>query len=195
MLRRDALHVEQIARMRHQHVGGIAAVDGDAERAGRIAHVLVAARAQPALAAADPGIGGVELAWRHALRLGARRLHGAGDLVAQGEGQRAVAAHIELLAAAQIEIAVLQVDVGVAYAAMRDAQQHLAALRLGRGRLRGLQRLSVVDERLAVHEAFPPQWQRNLADVAGRIRASTKPASRRSVAPGRPSNCLKAHPA
>ena len=64
--RRDALHVEQIARMRHQHVRGVAAVDGDAERAGRVAHVLVAALAQPALAAADPGVGGVELALRHA---------------------------------------------------------------------------------------------------------------------------------
>ena len=31
--RRDALHVEQVARMRHQHMRGIAAVDGDAERA------------------------------------------------------------------------------------------------------------------------------------------------------------------
>ena len=71
--------------------------------------------------------------------------------MAQGEGQRAVAAHVELLAAAQIEIAVLQVDVGVAHAAVRDAQQHLGAQRLGRGGFRGLQRLAVVDERLAVH--------------------------------------------
>ena len=71
--------------MRHQHVRGIAAVDGDAQRARRIAHMLVAPRAQPAFAAADPGIGGIALALVHALRLGAHRLHRAGDLVAEGE--------------------------------------------------------------------------------------------------------------
>ena len=35
---------------------------------------------------------------------------------------------------------------------------------------RGLQRLSVVDERLAVHEASPPRWGRSLADVAAKTR-------------------------
>ena len=159
-LRRDALHVEQVARMRHQHVRGVAAVHGDAERARRIAQVLVAARAQPALAAADPGIGRVALARLDALGLGARRLDRAGDLVAQREGQRAVAAHVELLAAAQVEVAVLQVEVGVAHAAMGDAQQHLGALRLGRRGLRGLQRLSIVDQRLARCMACSPSGAR-----------------------------------
>ena len=86
-----------------------------------------------------------------ALCLGTGRLDGAGDLVAEGEGQRPVAAHVELLPAAEIEVAVLQVDVGVAHAAVGDAQQHLGALRLRRRGLGGLQRLAVLDQRLAMH--------------------------------------------
>jgi hypothetical protein len=99
-------------------VRGIAAVDRDAEHAGCIAQMLVPARTQPALAAADPGIGGIAFAFRDPLRVGPRRLHGAGDLVAQRERQRAVAAHVQLLAAPQIEIAILQVEVLVAHIAM-----------------------------------------------------------------------------
>src|SRR5215475_7293690 len=110
----NALHVEQVARVWYADVAGIAAIDGNPERLWRIAQMLVAARAQAALAAADPGIGGVELAANHALRVGPDRLHGASDLMAQREGQRPVAAHVELLPTAQIEVAILQVNVGVA---------------------------------------------------------------------------------
>ena len=86
-----------------------------------------------------------------ALRLGTRRLDGAGDLVAERERQLPAGAHVELLAAAEIEVAVLQVHVGVTHAAVGDAEQHLAALGRGRRRLRVLQRLAVVDEGLAMH--------------------------------------------
>ena len=115
--------------MRHHHVRRVAAVDGDAERSRRIAHMLVAPRAQPALAAADPGIGRVLLALGGALGVGSGGFDGPGDLVPEREGQLPAAAHVELLAAAEVEVAVLQVEVGMAHAAMRDAQQHLGALR------------------------------------------------------------------
>ena len=77
------VHVEQIARMRHHHMRGVTAVDGDAERSRRIAHVLVATRAQPAFAAADPRIGRVLLALDGALSVGPGGLHSAGNLMAR----------------------------------------------------------------------------------------------------------------
>ena len=146
------VHVDQIARMRHHHVRGVAAVDGDAERPRRIAHMLVAPRAQPALAAADPGIGRVLLALDGALGVGSGGFHGPGNLVPERERQLPAAAHVELLAAAEVEIAVLQMEVGMAHPAMRDAQQHLGALRCRRGGLGSLQRLGVLDQRLAMHQ-------------------------------------------
>ena len=147
----DALHVEQVAGVRHQDVRGVAAVDRDAERARRVAQMLVAACAHGARAAADPRIDGVAYAGCDALGVGASRLDGAGDLVPKGEGEGAEAAHVELLLAAQGEIAVLQVQIGVAHAAMGDAQQHLAAPGLGRLGLGGLERLAVLDQRLPAH--------------------------------------------
>src|SRR5262245_38544505 len=51
-LRRDALDLEQIARVRHHHVGRIATIDGDAEGTRVIAHVLIAAGAKCAFTAA-----------------------------------------------------------------------------------------------------------------------------------------------
>src|SRR5436305_14955763 len=54
-LRLQVAHVEEVARMRHEHVRGIAAAAIDAERARPRAILLVAALTDRAFAAADPG--------------------------------------------------------------------------------------------------------------------------------------------
>jgi hypothetical protein len=108
--------------MRHQHVGGVTAVDGYAESPRRVADVFVPSCAQPALAAPDPRKGCVALSLVHTLRVGSRGLHGAGDLVPECEGQLPRAAHVQLLPAAKIEVAILQMQVRVADSAVADTQ-------------------------------------------------------------------------
>ena len=55
-LRRQIADVEQIARMRHDHVVGIAAIAEHAEAAHRAAQIVLAAQAGAARAAADPRV-------------------------------------------------------------------------------------------------------------------------------------------
>ena len=78
--------VDQIARMRHQHVRGKTAVDLDAEMAGRRAQILFLRPAGRALPAADPrehreGFSCLDVRFR------ARLLDDARDLVAERERQ------------------------------------------------------------------------------------------------------------
>src|SRR4029077_12558307 len=73
----------------------------------------------------------------------------AGDLVAEREGQGTSLGDVALLVAAEREVAVLHVQVGMAHAAALDPHQHLAAARLGRIDDGLAQRRRVGDERLA----------------------------------------------
>ena len=52
----EVAEIDEIARIRHQDMRGIAAVAIDAQRPRLVAHMLVARGAQAARAAADPGI-------------------------------------------------------------------------------------------------------------------------------------------
>jgi len=121
--------------MRHQHVRGKSAVDGNAEVAVGGAQVFLAGAAGRALAATDPrkhrNLGAGYCVGTDFLGLRPGAFDSAGDLVAERERQRAPGAHVELLAVAEQEIAVLHVQVRMADAAAVDPHEHLAALRRG----------------------------------------------------------------
>src|SRR6185436_1668197 len=142
-----------ILRIGHQHVRGIGAVAVHAEDAApRHAVVVLARLAYGALAAADPGMHQALLPDLHALRFRSQRLDDAERLVAQREGRHAAAVlHVEALAAAQVEVALPDVQIGVAHARARDAHQHFGALRLRRVEDPLLQRLAVLDDLVADH--------------------------------------------
>ncbi len=137
--------------MRDEDVGGEAAIDGDAEMAVRGAQILLAAAARRASAATDPGIDRDAAADGRAVGFVSRGFDHAGDLVSERERQRAVLGDVEPLVAAEQEIAVLQMQVGMAHAAALDAHQHFAAARRGAVDHGLAERLPVGDERLAVH--------------------------------------------
>ena len=136
--------------MGYQHVSGEAAVHGNTEMMMRRAQIFFAGAASRAGPAADPRID------RHAAPNGcplgrfARGLDHAGDLVAERERQRAVLGNVETLVAAQREITVLQMQVGMAYPAAFHTQQHFTAVGHGKIRYRLAERLAVSDERLTV---------------------------------------------
>ena len=96
-------------------MGGKAAVDGDAEEALLDAQVLVAceqSRHWP-----QPIQGKTAAPPISSFGVGSDFIDDAGDLVAEREGQRHAARGVELLAAAEIGIAVLDVQVGMAQTA------------------------------------------------------------------------------
>ena len=130
--------VHQVARVRHHHVGGVAAAGVPAEQPrlrGRLQQFSSPRAQAGAVAAADPGKDRPMVADLDALDVRPDRDHLAGDLVAQGVGQLQVGQR-QLGAAAQVEGAVVDVHVGVADAAVLDAHQHLRALRRRGRRLR-----------------------------------------------------------
>ena len=142
--------------MRHQHMRRITA--GNARRAAELARldaiIFLVAQARRAIAAADPGIGRIAVADFHALHVGADGHDFAFDLVAQRVRQFQIA-HRQLVAAAQIEIAVMDVDVGMADAGMRRLEEDFRALRRGRRRLEFLERASEFHNGLAEHPTSP----------------------------------------
>jgi hypothetical protein len=75
------------------------------------------------------------------------------DLMAQGEGQRHAARGVELLAAAEIRIAVLDVQIGMTEAAAFDADQNFPALRLRRVDDGFAERSVEFHQRLALHHS------------------------------------------
>src|SRR5204862_6215622 len=107
---RQRIVVEQISRIRNQHVGGKSSIERYAEKAVPDAEVLVAVLAVAALAAADPGPHRLLLADQLFLRVGADLADDAGYLVAEGEGQGHAARGIKPFAAAEGGIAVLDVQ-------------------------------------------------------------------------------------
>src|SRR5271170_3754486 len=110
--------------MRYQNVTGEAAVDGDAEMAVLGAQILLAGAAGGASAAADPRIDRHAAADDRAVGRVAGGLDHAGDFVTERKRQRAVFGDVEPLIAAQREIAVLDVQVRMAYAAALHADQN-----------------------------------------------------------------------
>ena len=101
--------------------------------------------------APDPWINRHAMADGHVLGLRAGAFDDSGDLVPEREWQRAACGHVELFVPTQREVAVLQMQVGMAYAATLDAHQHFAAARRGAVHDRLAERLAVGNERLAMH--------------------------------------------
>ena len=151
--RRQRRVVEQVARMRNKNMRGEPAIDRDAEVTMVRAQILFATAARGTDPATDPGIDRDTVA---DLRIGcilACAFDHAGNLVTERERQGPSGADIELFVAAEGEVAVLQMQVGMAYAATLDANQHFAAARLWTVDDRLAKRLPVSDQRLAVHLA------------------------------------------
>ncbi len=133
-------------------MAGKAAVDRDTEKALLDAEIFVAVLAIAALAAADPGEH--RLLFSDQLFWGVRAdfLDDACDLMAERERQRHAARGVEPLAAAEIGIAVLDVEVGMAQPATFDADEHFSALRLRCVDDGFAQRRIEFDQGLAAHQ-------------------------------------------
>ncbi len=135
--------------MRHQHVGGVAALRLNADLARLRAKMFVAAPADRALAAADPWINHIAFADGDAAHI---RPHGcklAFDFMTKRKRKRPAAGKFRASSAAEIEIAFMQVNVGMTDAAMTDANQHFGAFRLGHCDDFFAKRLAVVGKNLA----------------------------------------------
>src|SRR5690349_21457001 len=113
-------------------MGCKAAIDGDTEEALLDAEVLVAVLAIAALAAADPRKYRLLLADQFLRHVGSDVVDDTRDLMAESEGQGHAARGVEALAAAEIGVPVLDMQVGMAQSAALDAHQHFLSLRLGR---------------------------------------------------------------
>ncbi len=155
-LRRQIADVDQIARMRQHQIIGIAAVGEHAEALHGAAEILLAALADRAVAAADPGMRQPAVADLDALRVGPDRHHLADVLVAERHRQlHAAVFEAHALAAAEIEIAVGQMQVAVADAGGQHLQQHLGAGGLGRRIFVALKRLAAGADLEAAHRSSP----------------------------------------
>ena len=148
--------IDQVPRMRRDHMRAVAAIGIDAETARREAHVVLLRQAFLAGAAAEPGEHDAQVADLHALGVGAELGDAADDLVSHRERQHdAAILQRHLLAAADVVVALPDVQVGVADAAMRHLDQHLGALRLRRRQFEFLQRLAILDHGPGAHRRSP----------------------------------------
>jgi len=150
---RNAAQVEQIARIGHFDVSRKPAVDIDAKDARPVTDVLVAASAQTAFAAADPGIHGDIVADQVLCNVVALRDNAPCDFMAKDQREAALRRHVEPAATAEIEIAVLKMQIGMADTTVLDFyEQRVPSGRheFGRGRL---ERFAGGDELFAPHYA------------------------------------------
>jgi len=159
----EPLEVEQIFRMRHRHVIGIAAVAIDAERI-RLdrAHVLVAAETGRAFAAAEPGIGQRDVADLEAALVGVLDVGAEGhDLADRLMPHRARQRHAAILerqrlaSMAEVVAALPDVQVAVADAGGLDLDQHLRARRLRRRLIDLFQGGVEIDDLETLHRCSP----------------------------------------
>src|SRR6266850_4696359 len=164
-----AARVHQVLRMRNQQMVGIAAGALDADPAWRHAVIVHALQAARALAAADPRAHQAVLADLRILRVRPGRYPGAVGLMAQRHRRMHPAiAHVETLSAAEVEIALADVHVAVAHAAILQLQQHLGPGRLGRRLFRFLQRLAPFDYVVTEHVSSVLNVQICRPEPAGR---------------------------
>src|ERR1700736_6067262 len=104
-------------------MAGEAAVDGNPEKALLDAQIFVAIATVSALAAADPGEYRFFRADQLLRNVRADFLDHPGDLVTEGKRQRHAARGVELLAAAEVGVAVLNMQVGMAQPATLDTDE------------------------------------------------------------------------
>jgi len=135
--------------VKHQGVGGKAAVNGDPKMPWRAADIFVAKPAGRALSATDPRINRDLTAGFYG-RVRSGSFDPAGNFVAKRERKRTPRANIQLFSSTKHKITILHVQVGMADAATFDPDQHLGALwrwqvchRFAERRAVGCQRLSV----------------------------------------------------
>src|SRR5262245_41379033 len=119
-----------------------------------IVHTLPAADAS---AATRPRVDQTIRSHRHIAGFGARGDDSAIGFMAQGRRQiYSALAHGQTLATAQLEIAVSDMRVTVAYAAVLELEQHLSTFGLRRLALSFLKRLAPLDDVVAQHiETIP----------------------------------------
>ena len=115
--------------------------------------VLVAARADAAVPASDPGVDEAHLSRTHPARLRACRHHHLADgFVPKSQGHpNAAVLQRHPAAEAEIVAALPNVEIAVADAGCSDPKQHLRSRRLGRPALDGLKRRAEIDHPIASH--------------------------------------------
>ena len=144
---------------------GIAAIDTDADSARLIADVAIACGTNVAVVAAYPGKNDDPIADGNAFRLLAEGDDLALNLVAKGERQAAAARNIELIAAAKLEMSVVQVHIAVADTTIAHPYQRFPPF--WRWRIRGVagKWLAIGDDLFASH-GCSPGWQYALRRIA-----------------------------
>ena len=130
LIDRQWIVVEQVSGVGHEHMGRKSAIDGHAQKALLDAEILISVQAVAALAAADPGEHRLLGADQVLFDVSTDLVDDPRDLVSEREGKCHAARGVEPLAAAEIGVAVLDMQVGMTQAAALDADQNLAALRL-----------------------------------------------------------------
>ena len=106
--------------------------------------------------------------------------------MAERERQRAAGGDVELLVVAEREIAVLQMQVGMAHAAALDAHEHFVAARRRAVDDGFAERFAVGDERLAAHLSWwcpPASWPAPALNPAALRASATKAVDRNVLGP------------
>ena len=148
----DVADVEQIARMRHQQMIGIAAGAEHADAERRAAKLLVAALADRAFAAAEPWMNEPAVARLDALGVWADGDDFADVFVSHGQRQLdAAVGELEQLAAAEIVVALPDMQIAVADAGGDDLEQDLGPRGLRRRPLHQPQRCPAFTDIIAFH--------------------------------------------
>ena len=112
----DIAGIDQVARIRHQHMGGIGTGLHDTQKLVVEAVIVVTRQADRAGATTDPGINQAPVADLHIFYIGTDLFDHAIRLVTAGERRHAAAIfYIEALAATEVEIALPDVQIGVTH--------------------------------------------------------------------------------
>jgi hypothetical protein len=189
----EAGKVEEIARMRHEDMVGVAAIAMDAETARLEAQVFVPGAAHLANAATDPRVDETRLANRHALRLGAKGEHFTHRLVPHGKRQR----HAPVLqrelppSMAELIAALPDMQIAVANAGRPHLQEDLGAGWLRRRRIDPRERRRKFGDLEAPHPFLPQDGLQETSCRAGRRKGRIE-GPRQGL---RQSSRLRTHPA
>ena len=170
----DVAEVDQMLRLVDQHMGAVAAIAKHPEASRGQAHLVVAGNAMLAFSAAGPRVHQPMVADGDALCLRPERHHLADGLVAGNEGQRdAAVLERQPLAAAEIVVTVLKIEIAVADAAISGLEKNLSAGRFGGRHLDRLQRRSIPDHGPATHYFFLPKClnDQSRPNLSGQVAA------------------------
>src|SRR6266478_8518874 len=148
----DPARVDQVFRVRHEKVRGIGPGAIHTQESGFQAVIVLPRLADRTLAAADPGIHDALLPQLHFLGARTHRLDDTEGLVSRREGWHAAALfHVETLAAAPIEIALPDMQVGMAHPRAGNPDEDFCPLGLRSFSEYCLQWPAVLDDLVADH--------------------------------------------